>query len=109
MPLHEAIGFRGPLTHRQYEAWQAWLCKEWNEPDRHDHYLMLIAAEVKRVPAHVWGKAQPIKLSDHRIPFELKKVETEAEREVDERTERKRATALAKATSLARVGMLEEG
>lgn len=37
------MGWPGPLTHRQYETWQAWLEQQWNEPSRTDHYLMSVA------------------------------------------------------------------
>lgn len=36
------------MTHREYRTWVAHLDQEWNEPDRTDHYLMKIAAEVAR-------------------------------------------------------------
>lgn len=38
----------GPLTHRQYEAWQAWRELQWDRPDRHDFYQMQTACEVRR-------------------------------------------------------------
>lgn len=36
------------MTYRQLLAWMCWLEQQWNEPDRHDYYLMQIAYEVKR-------------------------------------------------------------
>lgn len=38
------MGWDGPMTERQWAAWQAWLEEEWNVPDRGDHYLMQCAA-----------------------------------------------------------------
>lgn len=31
------------MTHKQFEAWQAWLQEEWNKPSRADHYAMRIS------------------------------------------------------------------
>jgi hypothetical protein len=41
--LNELMGWDGPMTHRQFAAWQWWLLEQWNQPDRHDHYLMSVA------------------------------------------------------------------
>jgi hypothetical protein len=38
------MGWDGPMTHRQYRAWEAWLEGEWNRPSRTDHYLMKLTA-----------------------------------------------------------------
>ena len=37
------MGWDGPMTARQFSAWQVWMAEEWNNPDRHDHYLMRVA------------------------------------------------------------------
>jgi len=42
------MGWPGPLTHRQYRVWAEWDKLQWNEPSRTDHYLMAVAAEVRR-------------------------------------------------------------
>lgn len=49
--LNEAMGWdtlphgrHGPPTHRQYMAWMHWRLLQWNEPDRHDHYLMKVVS-----------------------------------------------------------------
>lgn len=44
MPLHELMGWPGPMTARQFRAWRAWLEMQWNLPDRGDFYAMQIAA-----------------------------------------------------------------
>lgn len=38
------MGWPGPLTHRQFEAWQAWLDLDMDRPSRTDWYLMQLAA-----------------------------------------------------------------
>lgn len=64
------MGWPGPMTHRQFEAWQWWLREEWNHPSRSDHYLMQIVAELLRIPAKAWGQRPPdIELDDCRITF----------------------------------------
>lgn len=49
--LHELLGWPGPMTHRQYQAWQTWLEHEWDFPTKDQQYLMSIACEVRRVLA----------------------------------------------------------
>ena len=61
--LHELMDWPGPMTHRQYLAWQEWLQLQWNEPDRHDWYLMKIAAILSRSPF----------IGQMRIPFTIVK------------------------------------
>lgn len=51
MHLHDLLGWPGPMTHRQFLAWQAWLDEQWDRPDRTDQYLMQIACEVARANA----------------------------------------------------------
>lgn len=36
------------MTHRQYVGWLAWLDLQWDTPNRTDHYLMALRAEVRR-------------------------------------------------------------
>lgn len=55
------------MTHREYRTWQVWLEKQWNEPDRTDHYLMQIAGYV----CHVLSKKTRINLGNFKIPFEV--------------------------------------
>lgn len=43
------MGWPGPLTHRQFEAWWAWRFLDVNMPDRADFYQMQTACEVRRV------------------------------------------------------------
>lgn len=38
------MGWPGPMTDRQFQAWQAWLKADWNRPSRADHYAMQVAS-----------------------------------------------------------------
>jgi hypothetical protein len=60
------MGLPGPMTHRMFLAWQAWLEMQWNKPTKTDHYLMQIAVEVRRVLAK---DPRKIKLDDARLEF----------------------------------------
>lgn len=42
------MGWEGPVTYRQYLAWNRWESDEYDRPDRHDFYLAQIACEVRR-------------------------------------------------------------
>lgn len=48
MHLHELYGWSGPITHRQYEAWQQFMEDEWSHPSRSDWYAMQIAHVMAR-------------------------------------------------------------
>jgi hypothetical protein len=37
------------MTHRQYTTWEAWVEAQWNQPDRSDHYLMLLCTILSKV------------------------------------------------------------
>lgn len=60
MHLHDLMGWRGPMTERQYRAWQAWLLMELDVPSRADWYAMQVAQ-------YSCSKARP--LSAFKIPF----------------------------------------
>jgi hypothetical protein len=60
------MGWRGPMTHRQFLAWQEWLLEDWNRPDKTDHYLMEVACEVRRVLS---GNPRNIRLDHFRLKF----------------------------------------
>lgn len=67
------MGWPGPMTHRQFEAWQAWLAEQWNQPSRTDNYLMQIACEVLRTRLKEPGKAE---IKHFRLEFKEKKPPT---------------------------------
>ena len=46
--LFELLDWRGPITHRQFMVWRAWLDLQWDNPSRSDMYAMQIATEVRR-------------------------------------------------------------
>lgn len=55
--------------HRHYLAWMAWYEREWNKPDRSDHYLMQIAqyiARGKELPkiTFTFDRAKPVAEAD---------------------------------------------
>lgn len=64
--LNEYMGWDGPTTNRQHLVWVEWLKMQWNAPNRTDHYLMQVAAEVARQ----WAKhPQSCKLGNFIIQF----------------------------------------
>ena len=67
MHLHEIMGWSGPLTHRQFLLWRAWLDEQWNRPSRSDHYLMGVGCEVRRANAR---NPAAVQLSHLKITFE---------------------------------------
>lgn len=68
-------GWKRKLTHRQFSVWQQWQINEWNTPDRHDHYLMALRAEVRSL------FSANVKLDDMELEFEEPpKTEEEAKR-----------------------------
>lgn len=82
------------ISYRQYSTWIAWLDQQWNKPDRSDHYMMQVAAEVRRVLSK---KPQSIKLGHFLLKFEF----------VPPRpTTSKQALAASKAKWFAAVGMV---
>lgn len=64
--LNEVMGLDGPMTHRQFLAWQYWMNLQQNVPDKTDHYLMQIACEVRRVLAK---HPRQIKIEDFKLTF----------------------------------------
>lgn len=93
MHLHDLMGWTGPMTHRQYVAWQKWLSSQWNEPSRTDHYLMQVAAESFRPHAR---HPEAVKMDSYRLKFyttrEAKPSATSVIEERKARAERSRAT-----------------
>lgn len=96
------MGWRGPMTHRQFEAWHAWLELEQNRPSRADWYAMQTALEVRWVLASSRSGAD---LNDMKIPLVRSR---KAEGEEDEATMVEQATALSKATWQGRLMVLRE-
>jgi hypothetical protein len=71
VPLHKLLGWPGPMTHRQYRAWDEWLLLELNRPGRLEHYVLLVVREVRRfMGMFTKDGAGPLDLDSMRIPFE---------------------------------------
>ncbi len=81
MHLHDLLGWRGPMTHRQYVAWQEWLQQQWNEPTRSDHYLMQIAAETRRVNLAKAEDQKSVAIEMYEIDFKFKTKEESVKEE----------------------------
>lgn len=56
-------------THRQFQVALEWIEREWNEPSRTDHYLMQLAAEIRRSNVK---NPQSVKMDHFKIKFERK-------------------------------------
>lgn len=67
MHLHDLLGWDGPMSHRQYLAWQEWLREDRNHPSRSDYYLMRVAREV--ILPHLVEGAEPPDLNDYVLKF----------------------------------------
>lgn len=67
MPIEECM-----LKHseRQLSLWLAWMDLQWNRPDRTDHYLMMVACEIRRVLSK---NPAAIKSGDFELRFESRK------------------------------------
>lgn len=68
------MGWQGPQTRRQFEAWEEWERAEWNKPDRHDWYAMQTASCVEQlteVVDHMFSKSRPdiIQVGDKKLEF----------------------------------------
>lgn len=60
------MGWSGPVTHRQYLAWQAWDREEWNKPSRTDYYLMQLTLAIYRVNSKTPGS---VRMKDCELKF----------------------------------------
>lgn len=68
--LYEVMGWKGPLTHRQFLMWNHWYHNDFNNPSRTDFYLMQIAQEIVR------GRVKhprSVKLESFKLEFKTKK------------------------------------
>lgn len=108
--LHELLGWPGPMTHRQFLAWQAWRRIDVGVPGKTELYLANVAAEVRRTPGRVWGKEPDVALQD----LFLKPAEEEDQNQLvqpgeTEEEARKRIGAWQQSTMHARHGLDEHG
>lgn len=63
------MGWEGPLTHRQFEAWRAWELDDMNVLGKNEYYLMQTACEARRVLS---SKPSSIKLEHFKLTFKDK-------------------------------------
>jgi hypothetical protein len=106
------MGWIGPVTHRQYLAWQEWLDEQWDCPDRTDHYLMSIAAEVRR------GNAKnPRQVEVDHLRLKFKTAQTSSKRQstggphdvsLSSREHRRNLALVSKAVWLSRMTMVPD-
>lgn len=62
------VEFRRSMSHREFLTRFHWMEEQLNEPDRHDHYAMQVAAEIRR--SYVSNKAKRgVKLDHFKIKF----------------------------------------
>ena len=69
MHLHDLLGWPGPMTHRQFVAWQRWLRDRWEVPSRSDYYLMQIAFEARNILRSLGGGGRSLSMEDFRLQF----------------------------------------
>lgn len=55
MSLNQLMGWDGPLTHRQYNTWQAWRERQWNRPKLTDQYIIQLSTIVSAFAAGITG------------------------------------------------------
>lgn len=67
------MGWPGPMTHRQFLAWHAYLAAELNQPDRSDHYAMQTALEIRRAVEAFGGRPRRWALKDFALEFREQK------------------------------------
>ncbi len=79
------MGWPGPMTHRQYKAWEAWQEAEWNHPSRSDWYLMQVAAEAFRAALSDEHRRK-VEVKDFQLPFKIVRQEA-VQKEHDPRPE----------------------
>lgn len=91
MSINDLLGWPGPLTARQVAAWQQWHFNDLNEPGKVESYLMAIAADIRRVPSHVWGKRSDVQMDQCKITFVQKPPEPALT--PDELTEKRKQAA----------------
>ena len=53
-------------THLEHVTWVEWLNQQWNVPTTHDHYMMSLIAEVRRIFAK---NPRAVKPEDFRLKF----------------------------------------
>jgi hypothetical protein len=57
------MGWPGPMTHRQFEAWQSWLDEDMNRPSKDNYYQMQTTDAVQHVIKSGGGDLNKLKIS----------------------------------------------
>lgn len=89
------MGWPGPMTHRQYLAWDAWLDWQWDRPGLTEHYLMQAA----------WVAAQANAKNPRRLKMEQFRLRFGAEKARRPAAGREQAAAWSKAKWLGMMTM----
>lgn len=62
------------MPQRRFLVWQQWMKRQWDKPDRTDHYLMRIAAETRRSYVE---KPNGVDDNNFKISFKFEEVQKE--------------------------------
>lgn len=79
------MGWKHPMTHRQFLAWQYWLSQQYNQPSRTDYYLMQVASEILK------GRVKDprkVNIEDFKIPFTIGPANKQSDRKLTENDKR---------------------
>ena len=94
------------MTHRQFEAWEAWLDLQEAEPSLTDRYLMQVAMEVHRLNWILSDKQPSLSIGDFQLQFRriLKRKKTKAEQEAQRRAYQQAEVEMSQAIWAYRMG-----
>lgn len=71
------------MTHREFVTWQVWLLLQLNHPGLTEHYLMLIAAEIRRV---LHKRPRSVKQEHMLLKFDLGPLNTKPKVSLEQAT-----------------------
>lgn len=86
-------------THRELKVWLEYLKEQYNQPDRTDHYLMQLAAEVRRGNVK---HPKEVKAEDFKITFKFRDPDPNAQNTPGSKTGPRTSSQRAPATQLQR-------
>lgn len=70
------MGWDGPMTSRQYEAWQAWLDSEWDVPSRPDWYAMQVSKYLHDIKYMLSENPPQREVRDFKLQFKTSSTST---------------------------------
>lgn len=88
MHLHDLMGWDGPMTHRQFLAWQAWQRMDIEQPQRAEIVYAMQTAQA--------AGGYKVPLQDHAIPIVTVEVDKDGN-EITAQTPKQQAAAKSKA------------